>query len=268
MPEVDASAFQRATLENYPARDGTKIPMWVTRPKTCAADPCPVVVNFHGGPESQARPGFSRTAQIYAAAGFVFVEPNVRGSEGYGKAWRKADDGPKRLQVIGDIEDCAKYLKTAWAKSGKAPKVGVMGVSYGGYSTLMAMSRFAGAYDSGVAVVGMSNLRSFLLNTAPYRRELRISEYGDPGKDGQALEELSPTSYVDRIQSPLMIIQGVNDPRVPAGEAIQMHERLTKRGVSAPLILFADEGHGAVSRQNKVLEVGHGLRFFQDTLLK
>ena len=267
LPEVDVSQFRPAQLETFPARDGTQIPMLVTRPAKCAADPCPVIVHFHGGPESQSRPGFNRLAQIVAAAGFIFVDPNVRGSEGYGKTYRNADDGPKRLDVVTDIEDCAKHIRAAWAKNGIAPKVGVMGWSYGGYATLMAMTQFAGAYDAGVALVGMSNLRTFLLNTAPYRRILRISEYGDPEKDREALEKLSATAYLDRVRDPLMIIQGVSDPRVPVGEAVQIHELLEKRGIRSPLILFADEGHGTAKRENKVLEIGHTLKFFREHLL-
>lgn len=270
MPEIDASKFSPTTLESYPARDGTKIPMLVTRPAKCAADPCSVVVHFHGGPESQSRPGFNRVAQLFALEGIVFVEPNVRGSEGYGKSWLAADDGPRRLNVITDIEDCAKHIRSAWAKNGRSPRIGVMGWSYGGYSTLMAMSRFAGAYDAGVALVGMSNLTTFLMNTAPYRRVLRISEYGDPDRDREALEKLSPTTYLAQIKDPLMIIQGVSDPRVPVGEAIQMQELLQKklqqRGLEAPLILFANEGHGSIQRSNKVLEIGHTLRFFKENL--
>ena len=267
MPEVDPAKFVQSRLEFYSSRDGVKIPMLVYRPQTCRADPCPVVVQFHGGPEGQSRPGFNGLAQIFTAAGFVYVEPNVRGSSGYGKSWLAADDGPKRLNVISDIEDCSKYIRAHWSKDGRNPKVGVMGWSYGGYSTLVAMTKFAGAYDAGVAIVGMSNLRSFLLNTAPYRRILRISEYGDPDKDKDALEKLSPTTYLDQVKNPLMIIQGVSDPRVPVGEALQMHELLKKRGIDSPLILFANEGHGSVQRADQVLELGHTLEFFEQHLL-
>lgn len=266
-PEIDRSKFADTKLEFYPARDGTKIPMLVTRPKECEGKLCPVVVNFHGGPEGQSRPGFNRRAQLFAGEGFVYVEPNVRGSEGYGRAWLHADDGPKRLDVITDIEDCSKHIRSAWAVGGKSPKIGVMGWSYGGYSTFMAMTMFGGAYDAGVALVGMSNLRSFLLNTAPYRRILRISEYGDPEKDKEALEKLSATNYLDRVKSPLMISQGASDPRVPVGEALQMRAALAKRGIEAPLIIYADEGHGSAKRDNSVLELGHTLAFFRKHLL-
>src|SRR6185503_18500060 len=115
--------------------------------------------------------------QIFVDAGFTVAEPNVRGSDGYGKTWLHADDGAKRLAVITDIEDAAKFIREKWAEGGKPPKVGVMGGSYGGYSTLVAMTMFAGAYDAGASNVGISSLYSFLMNTAPYRRILRISEY-------------------------------------------------------------------------------------------
>jgi len=271
-PEVDLTTFVSAKLMTYPARDGTKIPMFVRFPKGCApgenpnTDPCPVIVEFHGGPETQATPGFSPYAQIFVDAGFVYVEPNVRGSDGYGKAWLDADNGPKRLDVIGDIDDAGKWIRANWGRNGKAPRIGVTGTSYGGYATLVAMTMFAGTYDAGAAVVGMSNLETFLRNTAPYRRILRVSEYGDPDTDAEALKKLSPVTYVERVKAPLLVVQGVNDPRVPAGEAIQIHDLLAQRGIASPLVLFADEGHGSSKRGNVVLQIGFVVRFFEENL--
>ena len=115
---------------------------------------------------------------------------------------------------------------------------------------------------SGVARVAISNLETFLRNTAPYRRALRASEYGDPDRDAEALRRLSPVTYLDRVTAPILMIQGVNDPRAPAGEAVQMHDALVARGAPSTLILFADEGHGASRRGNQVQELGHALRFF------
>ena len=266
-PEVDVSKFANQTVESYPARDGTQIPMFVRRPTTCAADPCPVIVSFHGGPESQARPGFSASTQLYVDAGFVYVEPNVRGSTGYGKGWLHADNAAKRLNVITDIEDASKHIRSAWAKNGVAPKIGVVGGSYGGYSTLMAMTYFAGAYDAGVALYSISSLDTFLMNTAPYRRILRISEYGDPVKDKEALKQLSPITHVSKVKAPLLLIQGANDPRTPAGEAIVIYRDLERRKIPAGLIVFPDEGHGASKRNNIVLQIGHTIAFFEKHLL-
>jgi dipeptidyl aminopeptidase/acylaminoacyl peptidase len=265
-PEIDPRTFARVSLESYPARDGVKIPMLVWRPAACDG-PCPVVVEFHGGPEGQSRPGFSPKAQMFVDAGFTFVQPNVRGSSGYGKAWLHADDGPRRLEVIGDIEDAARFIRTSWAKDGKQPRIGVTGGSYGGYAALMAMSYFAGAYDAAAEQVGISSLHSFLMNTSPYRRILRISEYGDPVKDKAALAQLSPITHISRIKAPLLIFQGVNDPRVPVGESVQIYKQLEQRKVPASLILFPDEGHGSVKRGNIVLTIGHTLTFFEKHLL-
>ncbi len=128
------------------------------------------------------------------------------------------------------------------------------------------MTMFAGAYDAGVAVVGISNLATFLEHTAPYRRALRITEYGDPQKDRDALRRLSPITYIDRVRAPLLLIQGANDPRVPVSEALQMQTALDRRRAGSQLILFPDEGHGAQKRDNRVQEVGHTLEFFQEHL--
>ncbi|HEU4727141.1 MAG TPA: prolyl oligopeptidase family serine peptidase [Kofleriaceae bacterium] len=265
-PEIDTRAFAKASLEYYPARDGTKIPMFVRRPARCDG-PCPVIVEFHGGPEAQALPGFSTRAQMFVDAGFTFVQPNVRGSAGYGKAWLHADDGPRRLDVITDIEDAAKFIRASWGKDGRPPKIGVTGGSYGGYSVLMAQTYFAGAYDVAVEQVGISNLVSFLANTSPYRRILRISEYGDPVKDREALIQLSPITHIAKIKAPLLLIAGVNDPRVPVGEGLQIYKQLEQRKIPSGLILFPDEGHGARKRGNIVLATGHTIAFFEKYLL-
>lgn len=271
-PEVDLSKYVVSELMSYEARDKTKIPMFVRFPEHCRAITksganCPVVVHFHGGPEGQSQPGFSSMAQSFVNEGFIFVEPNVRGSDGYGKKWLDMDNGPLRENVITDIEDAALWIKKNWKTVNGSPiKVGVMGWSYGGYSTFMAMTRFAGAYEAGVALVGMSNLVSFLNNTAPYRRALRISEYGDPEKDKEALLKLSAITYVDKIKSPLMIIQGANDPRVPVGEAVQIHEILTNKNIPSQLIVFADEGHGSAKKENQILEIGHMIEFLKKHL--
>jgi dipeptidyl aminopeptidase/acylaminoacyl peptidase len=268
VPELDQSKFVGAKLESYPASDGTEIPMFVWRSPQCenATKPCPVVIHFHGGPESQSIAGFNRLAQLFVQAGFIYIEPNVRGSDGYGKAWLNADNGAKRLEVITDIADAAAYVRSAWQVNGTAPKVGIMGWSYGGYATLMGMTKFSGSYDAGVALVGMSNLLTFLENTAEFRRPLRISEYGDPERDRQALIELSPVTYLDQIQDPLLIIQGANDPRVPVGEALQIQQALEAKEIPSQLIIFPDEGHGSAKRSNQVLEIGHTINFFVEHL--
>ncbi len=265
-PEIDTSKFAATTLDHYTARDGTKIPMLVRRTERCQRELCPVIVDFHGGPEGQSTPGFSPYYQLFLEEGFTIVQPNVRGSTGYGRTWLDADNGVKRLQVITDIEDAGLYIRKNWMVNGESPKVGVMGGSYGGYSTNVAMTLFAGTYDAGSANVGMSNLLTFIANTAPYRRILRMNEYGDPAKDKEAMEKLSPIFSVDKIKAPLQLIQGANDPRVPVTEAVQMLEKMQSKGIPGNLIVFGDEGHGAQKRGNRVLTLGHELLFFKKHL--
>jgi dipeptidyl aminopeptidase/acylaminoacyl peptidase len=264
-PEVDLTRFVRAQLESYPARDGTRIPMLVRRPRDCRA-PCPVVVDFHGGPEDQARPGFVPFVQAVLDLGMVFVQPNVRGSDGYGKAWFHADDGPRRLGILTDIEDCARFIRKEWAVGGKAPKIGISGTSYGGYSALMGMSMFAGAYDVGVAGMAVSNLQTFLANTPAYRRANRIQEWGDPVRDRAALEKLSPITYVDRIKGPLLIIGAGNDARVPLGEVLQMHDAIEARGIKSPLMIFGDQGHNVTTTAGQIQVLGNMLLFLKQHL--
>ena len=168
--------------------------------------------------------------------------------------------------MITDIEDAARWARKRFAAGAKAPKVGIFGGSYGGYSVLMGMTMFAGAYDAGVDIVGISSLATFLRNTAPYRRALRISEYGDPDKDAEALAKLSPMTYIEKVKAPLLVVQGATDPRVPAGEAIQIHDALSKRGLPVDLMIFPDEGHGAQKRENRVVMYGHALAFFEKYL--
>jgi dipeptidyl aminopeptidase/acylaminoacyl peptidase len=261
-PEADLEHYSEPKLEAFRARDGTSIPMWIQRPDHCDGA-CPVIVLFHGGPEGRSLPYFAPRLQLFVDAGFTVARPNVRGSEGYGKAWAHADDGAKRLRIITDIQDAANYLRIHEAVGGKAPRMGVVGWSYGGYSALMAMTRFAGTYDAGAALYGQGNLVSFLQNTAPYRRILRVSEYGDPVRDRDVLEQLSPLSYLANVSGPLMLVGGATDPRVPVGEEIQIHDALAARGLDAPLVIFPDEGHGSQKRDNEALEYGYLLQFFE-----
>ncbi len=261
-PEVDTRGFTRDERIHYPAEDGTPIPMFVKRSKACQDKVCPVIIRFHGGPESASYPGFSPYDELFIQAGFVIAKPNVRGSTNLGKAWLHADNRAKRLEVISDIRDAARYVKKAWAKDGVEPKVGIAGGSYGGYSALIGMTLFAGTYDAGMANVGMSNLVTFLENTAPYRRKLRESEYGYLDKDLEALKKLSPITYIDQLKDPLLLFHGANDPRVPAGESVQIARLLEAKKIPVEMVLFADEGHGVRKRKNRAISLATTLEFF------
>ncbi len=265
-PELDARTLAKPALESFTARDGVAIPMFVRRPARCvhAATPCPVVVEFHDGPGDHARPTFSPYAQAFTDAGFIYVQPDVRGSAGHGTSWLHADDGANRLDVLTDIEDCAKYLRRAWTIDGVAPRLGVVGRGpYGGYSALIAMTLYAGAYDAAVAQDGITSLATFLAHAGADRRADLIAEYGDPVKDKVALAKLSPLSYADRIAAPLLVLANPRDPRVPVGEALQFHGALARRRLDGGMLVVSGDRRGASTRADRVLALGHTLAFLE-----
>ncbi len=266
MPELDTTDFVQPQLTTYPAQDGVDIPVILWRRSECEKRTCPAIVMFHGGPNMEATPHFNPEIQFLLKKGFTVLEPNVRGSEGFGKSWQKADDGAKRLNVITDIADAADYARKKLKVGDVPPRVGAFGFSYGGYSVLMGMSMFAGKYDAGFEVIGIANLRSYLKNTAAYRAQLRISEYGDPDKDIDVIEKLSPITYLNRIKNPIMIVHGLNDPKVPVGEAYELYTRLEERGQQPELIIFPNEGHGVDKLSNRVLLQGYVYEFFKTHL--
>jgi protease II len=265
-PEVDTLGYAKAELMTYPAEDGTKIPIFVWRSEACKKTTCPVILSFHGGPESQSQPRFNPIINLYLQKGFIYAQPNVRGSDGYGKKWLRADNGANRSNVITDIRDASRFAKKAFAVNGVAPKVGITGGSYGGYSTLVGASMFADDFDAAFAIVGMSSLITFIENTAPYRRALRANEYGDPEKERDMMMKLSPVNYIEKVTKPLLIAHGATDPRVPVGEAVQFHETVQKNNKDASLIIFPDEGHGVAKRQNIVLLNSYAVAFFEKYL--
>ncbi len=265
-PELDVSGYLRAELVKYSGEGGVEIPMFVWRSEECKKKTCPVVISFHGGPEGQSVPRFNPTINLYVQHGFVYAQPNVRGSDGYGKKWLSADNGAERLKVITDIRDASRFAKKQFAVHGVPPKVGITGGSYGGYSTLVGASMFADEFDAALAIVGMSSLVTFIENTAPYRRALRANEYGEPKTDRDFMLKLSPVSYIDKVKKPLLIAHGATDPRVPVGEAVQFHENVKRNNPDAQLIIFPDEGHGVSKRPNVVLLNSYAIAFFEKYL--
>jgi dipeptidyl aminopeptidase/acylaminoacyl peptidase len=247
--DVDPETFVDADLVRYRSFDGLEVPAFVFRPRT-GAGPFPVVVMIHGGPESQYRPSFSALTQYLVAEGFAVVAPNVRGSTGYGRAYQHLDDVEKRLDSVRDLAGLHDWLGTQPdLDEGRAA---LYGGSYGGYMTLAGLAFQPELWAAGVDIVGMSNLVTFLENTAPWRRAFREREYGSLEHDREVLEEASPINRVEAMRAPLFIIHGANDPRVPLGEAEQIHAVLTGRGVRSELLVYHDEGHGLAKLENRI----------------
>ena len=192
---------------------------------------------------------FSPMLQYLVGEGLTIVAPNVRGSTGYGKTYHHLDDVEKRLDSVHDAACLAEHL----VQAGIAPKgkIAVMGASYGGYMTLSCVTRYPDLWAAGVDTVGMSNLETFLENTADYRRAHRESEYGSLANHRQILREVSPIHKVDQITAALMVVHGANDPRVPVGEAEQIVKSLRDRNVPVEYLCYPDEGHGLSKRKNQ-----------------
>ncbi|RKG93539.1 S9 family peptidase [Corallococcus terminator] len=264
---LDPETFVEPELVRYPSTDGVTVPAFLYRPKN-AKGKVPVVVVFHGGPEGQSVPSFSSQTQLMVTElGLAVLLPNVRGSEGYGKAYRAMDDGVKREKSLADIGATLDFI--ASRPELDASRVGVYGGSYGGYLTLATATFFPERIKAAVDVVGISSLPSFLRNTQAYRRDLRRAEYGDERDPAvlQVQERISPLGSVGRIQAALFVQQGANDPRVPQSEAEQVVQAVTRKGSDVWYLLATDEGHGFQKKSNRDLAQTTALMFFEKHLL-
>lgn len=264
---LDPETFVEPELVRYPSTDGVKVPAFLYLPKHVKGK-VPVVVVFHGGPEGQSRPGFSAQSQLMATElGMAVLLPNVRGSEGYGKAFRAMDDGVKREQSLADIGATLDFI--ASRPELDASRVGIFGGSYGGYMTLATVAFYPDRVKAAVDVVGISSLPSFLQNTQAYRRDLRRAEYGDERDPAvrKVQERISPLGSVDRIHAALFVQQGANDPRVPQSEAEQIVQAVRKKGSDVWYLLATDEGHGFQKKPNRDMATTTALMFFEKHLL-
>ncbi len=229
-----------------PAPDGEQIPCFVYRPEAPGGAS---VVHIHGGPEAAATQTFSPVIQGLVCAGYTVVQPNVRGSAGYGRRWVSLDDGRRRLDSVADLAAVHAWLPTA----GLDPRRSALwGGSYGGYMVLAGLTMQPQLWAAGIDIVGMSSLVTFLENTSDYRRTYREREYGTLADDHDFLVEASPLTHLEDLRAPLFIIHGANDPRVPLGEAEQIAASLRERGIRTDLLVYADEGHGLAKRANQL----------------
>jgi dipeptidyl aminopeptidase/acylaminoacyl peptidase len=241
---IPRSSFRQPRPFRYPSFDGREIPALLYEPE---GENAPVIVNVHGGPESQSRPTFAPVTQYLLHRGYAVLFPNVRGSTGYGKAYTHLDDVELRMDSVRDLAHAAHWLRGRGHK-----RVAVMGGSYGGFMVLAALTEYPELWSAGVDIVGIANLVTFLENTGSYRRGLREPEYGSLETDRQFLESISPLHKAGNIRAPLMVIHGKNDPRVPVGEAEQIVERVRKNGGTVEYLLYEDEGHGLAKLANRL----------------
>ncbi|MEC8929223.1 MAG: S9 family peptidase [Verrucomicrobiota bacterium] len=270
LDELDIRKLSEPRLALLESVDRVIIPVWFYLPNPVKfPGPRPVLISLHGGPESQARPGFlGRDNYWVSELGIVLVRPNVRGSRGYGKRFLKLDNGYQREGAVDDVTE-AVYKWIARRPGLDAGRVAVMGGSYGGYLTLAVMARMNNFIRCGVDRVGISNFVTFLKNTRGYRQNLRRAEYGDERDPRMRafLERISPMSNLKGITRPLLVTQGANDPRVPASESEQLVKALRARKVPVTYLLAADEGHGFRKQGNREFEFLATVAFIRRHLL-
>jgi len=244
------------------------IPAFIFKPKK-AEKPFPVLISIHGGPEGQYKPNFSSMTQYYVnEMGIAFIAPNVRGSSGYGKSYLLMDNGYKREESVYDIGALLDWIETQ--PDLDKDKIAVIGGSYGGYMVLSSMTHYNDRLRCAIDIVGISNFVTFLENTKEYRQDLRRPEYGDE-RDPEMrkfLIKISPTTNAHKISKPLLIVQGLNDPRVPASEAEQILKAIRDNGTEAWYLLAKDEGHGFRKKSNRDFYYYSVVMFLERYLLK
>jgi len=266
---LDTSKLREPESISWKSFDGLTITGFLFRPPSSFTGRRPVIVNAHGGPESQARPGFQgRSNYFINDLGIAMIYPNIRGSSGFGKTFMSLDDGAKREDSIRDIGALFDWIATQ--PDLDPSRVLIMGGSYGGYVTLavatMYPERIAGAID----IVGISNFVSFLEHTETYRRDIRRAEYGDERdpKMRAVLERISPLTNAQRISKPLFVVQGRNDPRVPWRESEQIVNKAKLNNVPVWYLLADDEGHGFAKKSNADFQFYAMILFAGEVLLK
>ncbi|MEF8783431.1 MAG: S9 family peptidase [Haloarculaceae archaeon] len=247
---IPPESFVEPELIRYETFDGRDIPAFFSLPEGAREGETPVIVDIHGGPESQRRPSFSGLTQYLLSRGYAVFEPNVRGSTGYGTAYTRLDDVEKRMDAVRDIEAGLDWLAARPAVD--SDRVVAKGGSYGGFVVLAAMTEFPERWAAGVDSVGIANFVTFLENTGPWRRKLREAEYGSLAEDRAFLEAISPINTIENIEAPLFVLHGANDPRVPVGEAEQIAKRAREQGVPVEKLIFEDEGHGISKLENRI----------------
>lgn len=260
---LPAASLRAPETVHYETFDDREIPAYWTLPAGASPDdPVPVVVDVHGGPEHQRRPWFAPVKQFLLARGYAVLEPNVRGSSGYGAAYAAADDVDRRMDAIRDLRQAVAWLSDRPAVDDD--RIVAYGRSYGGFAVLAAITEYPDLWAAAVEFVGIADFETFLENTGEWRRSHREAEYGSLADDRELLREISPLHRIDRVACPLFVQHGANDPRVPVSEARQVIETAREQGVPVESLIFDDEGHHTTSRENLVEQFGRVASFLSE----
>jgi dipeptidyl aminopeptidase/acylaminoacyl peptidase len=261
-PTLRKVAPLEVKLEKVPSFDKVPVPVNIYLPKKLPrGKKLPTIVSVHGGPAASSYATWNPMNAFWVSRGFVVVEPNVRGSTGFGKAYERADNGRKRMDAVRDVQAVNQWLRQQpWADP---DRLVIFGGSYGGYMTYMALGHQPTLWRAGIGLVGVVNLITFLKNTSGAIRLAFREEFGQLETDGPFLKEVSPIAAVKQMRAPLFVYQGENDPRVPRTEQDQLVLALRKRHVSVEYLVAADEGHSLSQRHNKLAFVSRATRFLE-----
>ncbi len=265
---LNTTNFSEPELIHWKSWDGRAISGFLYRPPAKFTGKRPVIINIHGGPEGQYRPGFLGRNNYYLdELGIALIFPNVRGSTGYGKTFLASDNGMLREGSYGDINSLFEWIQTQ--PDLDSSRILVTGGSYGGFMTLAVATNYDNRICCSVDIVGPSNLVTFLEHTSGYRQDLRRVEYGDERdpKMREFLERIAPFNKAKNITKPLFVIAGKNDPRVPASESEQMVSIVRKNGTSVWWLLANDEGHGFRKKKNQDFQFYATVMFVKEYLL-
>ena len=266
LASIDPETLPRTSVVHYKSADGTVVSAVLWMPWNLKRDgSAPVVVLAHGGPTGQTYDEFDRTATALATRGYMVIAPNVRGSTGYGRAFEQAN----RMDLGGrDLEDEAAAANLLVASGYADPrKIGITGGSYGGFMTVMAVARMPGFWAAGVEQYGIVNWNTMWERGSPALREYQRGLIGDPVKDKDVYARVSPLTYLRGTRAPLLVLQGENDIRVPAHEAVQIVDVLRQAGKTVDSKIYAEEGHGFLKRENQIDAAERTVKWF-DTYLK
>jgi dipeptidyl aminopeptidase/acylaminoacyl peptidase len=253
-PKIKRTDLVVPTVVRFKSYDGVEVPGVLYKPHQASPSAkAPAVVLVHGGPGGQAQVRYFALTQALVNHGYVVFDINNRGSSGYGKTFFAMDDRKHGEADLGDVVASKGMLAgTGYVDSAR---IGILGGSYGGYMTLAALTLRPDAFKVGVDLFGISNWVRTLESIPPWWgsfREALYAEMGDPKTDGARLRRISPLFNADKIKVPLMVLQGANDPRVLKVESDEIVAAAKKNGVPVEYLVFSDEGHGFVKKENEI----------------
>lgn len=267
-PDIDESLLVEATVVRYPSFDQLAIPGILYRPRTASAGHrAPAIVLVHGGPGGQSRRGYSAMIQHLVNHGYAVLAANNRGSSGYGKTFYNMDNRRHGEVDLDDIVHARRYLETLDWVDGE--RIAIMGGSYGGYMVAAALAFRPDAFDAGIDIFGVTNWSRTLTSIPPWWesfREALYDEMGDPATDGERHRRISPLFHASNVRKPLLVIQGANDPRVLQVESDELVAAVRANNVPVEYVVFPDEGHGFLRKENRIRAQEAYLAFLSEHL--